>query len=128
TFGRGAWKVTNAAATLVASVVPAQTDNRYWFTIQGTNLGGSLTLGSFVSATVSGVSINFNTFGGAFDPDGAGAATTQPAAALDWQHRVDLNAGAATFSADPVILDIPGGSPITLNLTSGGLHLRGALT
>ena len=120
TLGRGAWTVSHASATLAVNFVPGHTDNRYWFTVEGTGLGGSLNLGPVASATLSGVSISFNTFGGQYDAD--------PASVLDWQHSVDLNTGAATFGADPVVVDIPGDSPITLDLTSGGLHLAGNLT
>ncbi|MGZ4363246.1 MAG: hypothetical protein ACXVFF_13510, partial [Gaiellaceae bacterium] len=120
TLGRGAWTVSHASATLAVNFVPGHTDNRYWFTVEGTGLGGSLNLGPVASATLSGVSISFNTFGGQYDAD--------PASVLDWHHSVDLNTGAATFGADAVVVDIPGDSPITLDLTSGGLHLAGNVT
>ena len=56
------------------------TDNRYWIAADGSGFTASLLVGSFASATLTGLSVDINTSGGQMVSGG----TTTPATALDW--------------------------------------------
>jgi hypothetical protein len=74
----------------IASARPTDTaDTRRWVAVVGHELGASLHLGSFVTATLQHVELKVNSVSGSGTPT-----------VLDWTSDLDLN-GDSTFGADP---------------------------
>ncbi|HVP75835.1 MAG TPA: hypothetical protein VMS63_07420, partial [Gaiellaceae bacterium] len=129
-IGAGSFGITlggSGATVTIAALTPATPDGRSWTAVQSSNLGGSLTLGSFVTATVSGVAIDVN--------------SATDASPLDW-NGVDGSGitlgGTTAFSVSGTLTDlsIAGGlitgsstftvSESTIDVTVGGTTLTGA--
>ncbi|HVM56368.1 MAG TPA: hypothetical protein VMT74_02815, partial [Gaiellaceae bacterium] len=119
----------STATVTIASLTPATPDGRSWTAVQGSNLGGSLTVGSLVTATVSGVSIDLNS------ASGTGATP------LDWNGVMGSGitlSGSSAFAVSGTLtnLSIANGlitgsstftvSESTINVTVGGTALTGA--
>jgi len=102
---------------------PGATDNRRWVAVEAHGLSGSLVLGTFVSASASGIDISLNTASGAYDPDGTGATLTY-ATPLNWRTAIDFQTGSVTFGADPVVV-----AGTTVDLVSNvAVRIAGSLT
>ncbi len=109
-------------AVLEAPAPASGTDSRYWLAVTGSDLGGSLSLSSAVSATVTGLSVAINTAGGT-------SANNVAATAIDWTKDVSLD-GGVTFGAtvDPGANLSPSPTPsLAITATSDGLTLSGSL-
>ena len=129
-IGVGSFGITlgGAAATVtIAALTPATPDGRSWTAVQSSGLAGSLTLGSFVTATVTGVAINVNSATGASPLDWNGVAGSG----------ITLSGSTAfSVSGNLTSLSIAGGlitgsstftvTETTVDVTVGGTTLHGA--
>ena len=98
-------------------------DTRRWVAVEAHGLSGSLVLGTFASASASGIDVFLNSASGAFDPNGSGTTLTL-ATPLNWTTAIDFQTGAATFGADPVVI-----LGTTLDLVSNvAVRIAGSLT
>ena len=131
-IGVGSFGITlggSGATVTIAALTPATPDGRSWTAVQSSNLGGSLTLGSFVTATVSGVAIDVNS------ASGSGATP------IDWNGVAGSGitlGGSTALSVSGTLTDlsianglITGSSTFTvsestINVTVGGTTLTGA--
>ncbi len=128
TAGNGSFGVSITGGDLGIAVIEAPkpatgTDSRYWLAVVGNGLAGSLSLGTGVSATVSGLAVVINQAGGA-GSNGLGSP------ALDWTKDVSLD-GGTTFNAkvDPgANLPSPPSPSLAITSTAAGLSLSGSLT
>ena len=110
-------------AVLEAPMPATGTDTRYWLAVDGSNLAATLSLGGFLTAAVSNVTIEINQAGGTSSASGA-------AAPLDWTADLDLNGdgvfGGPGDTVNPgANLPTPVSMPITF--TGGLLQFSGAL-
>ncbi len=104
-------------ALLEPSAPSTGTDSRYWLSVVGTALAGSLTLGAGVTASVSGGSVAINQAGGV-------DASNNAATALDWTKSLDLNGdGVYGGSADQVTV-----ASLPVTATARQLLVSGSLT
>ena len=114
TVGTSTFGVTiNSGSVAIAAITPTDTsDTRRWLGVRGTELGATLNLGGFVTATLQHVEVRVNRFSGG-------------ATALNWLTSLDLN-NDGTFGADPadklsVVL-------VPINLTTDEVFVAGDLT
>src|SRR6185312_7393746 len=103
--------ITGGSIAIAAITPTLSTDTRRWVTVKGDELGASLNLGGFVTATLQHVKVEVNSFSGG-------------GTVLNWQTSVDLNKdGAAGGPADQLVVN---GVPI--DLTSDLTKVEGDLT
>ncbi len=93
---------------VVKAPTPTQsgvTDNRYWIAVVGSNFTASLAIGSFASASLTGLSVSVNTAGG----QEVNGTTTTAATAFDWstEFSPEINPGQNLPSAPSLSITIP---------------------
>src|SRR6185312_4328679 len=114
TFGLSNLNLTvDAGSIAIAALTPTgTTDTRRWLAVKGTELGASLNLGGFVTATLQHVTVSVNNFSGG-------------ATVLNWLTSLNLN-GDTTFGADPADrLTVAG---VLIDLTTDQTVVSGDLT
>ena len=99
---------------LVEAPTPTEagvTDNRYWIAAVASDLSANLSIGSFASASLTGLSVSINVAGG--------ANASGPATAFDWasEFSPEINPGT-NLSAMPAL---------NIALAAGGFSLSGSL-
>ncbi len=116
--GAGSFGVSVGGGDLgIAVLQPPATanDNRYWLAVTASGLSGSLNLAGDVTASVQGVTVSINQFGGQ-------DAASHPATALNW----------TTAFASPVDpganLPTPPASSLAITATGPEMSLGGTLT
>ncbi|MDX6411750.1 MAG: hypothetical protein QOE91_1266, partial [Gaiellaceae bacterium] len=129
-IGSDGYGLTIQDGTLVAAILSAPaptspaTDNRRWVAIQAKGFAGSLLLGTFVSASATGIDVLSNSASGVLDADGAPGTTADQthASALNWTTGIDFHRGT-TFHAEPVVV-----MGQTIDRTTAGTSIAGTLT
>src|SRR6185295_13781542 len=104
--------ITGGSVAIAAITPTSTTDTRRWLAVVGRDLGASLNLAGFVTATLDNVNLQVNSFSGG-------------ATVLDWTHNLDLN-NDTTFGGDPADQLVVNGVPI--DLTSDLTKVEGDLT
>ncbi len=102
-------------AVLEAPTPATGTDTRYWLAVNGSNLAATLSLGGFLTAAVSNVTIEINQAGGTSSASGA-------AAPLDWTADLDLN-GDGVFGGPGDTVE-PRREPADARIDADHLHRR----
>ena len=109
----------------VAAILPAGSgDSRYWVAVDSIGLGGSLNLGTGISATVTSVSVMLNLAGGTGPSNIA-------ATPLDWTNDLDLQQNGQYGKPADQVNPGAGLSPsvdLTITYTGQELAVSGSLT
>ncbi|MHB1241813.1 MAG: choice-of-anchor D domain-containing protein, partial [Gaiellaceae bacterium] len=126
--GPDGYALTLEDGTLVIAVLSAPepltgTDTRRWIAVEAIGVGGNLLLGTFASATATGIDVLANSASGERDPNGVPASGDEvAAAALNWTTAIDFQTGDA-FDADAVVV-----LGETIDRATDELRIEGELT